>query len=33
MMTGVTMTYVDEAIGVTRAAVAVDQPVAVTFTV
>ncbi len=33
MMTGVTMTYVDEAIGVTRAAIAVDMPVAVSFTV
>ena len=33
MMTGVTMTYVDEAIGVTNAAVAVDLPVAVSFTV
>jgi S-methylmethionine-dependent homocysteine/selenocysteine methylase len=33
MMTGVTMTYVEEAIGVTRAAVAVDIPVAVSFTV
>lgn len=33
LMTGVTMTYVDEAIGVARAAVAVDMPVAVSFTV
>ncbi len=33
MMTGVTMNYVEEAIGVARAAVAVDLPVAVSFTV
>ncbi len=33
LMTGVTMTYAEEAIGVTRAAVAVGLPVAVSFTV
>lgn len=33
LMTGITMTYVEEAIGVTRAAVDVDLPVAVSFTV
>src|SRR5688572_31111528 len=33
MMTAVTMTYVDEAIGVTRAASAVGLPVVISFTV
>lgn len=33
MMTGVTMTYVDEAIGVTRAASSVGLPVVISFTV
>ncbi len=33
LMTGVTMTYAEEAIGVTRAAVAAGLPVAVSFTV
>jgi len=33
MMTGVTMTYVDEAVGVTRAAGAVGLPVVISFTV
>jgi S-methylmethionine-dependent homocysteine/selenocysteine methylase len=33
LMTGVTMTYAEEAIGVTRAAVTVGLPVAVSFTV
>ena len=33
MITGVTMTYVDEAIGVTRAASAVGLPVVISFTV
>ena len=33
MMTGITMTYVDEAIGVTRAASSVGLPVVISFTV
>lgn len=33
MLCAVTMTYADEAIGVTRAAAAVDMPVAISFTV
>jgi S-methylmethionine-dependent homocysteine/selenocysteine methylase len=33
MMSGITMTYVEEAIGVTNAAAAVDLPTAVSFTV